>query len=64
MGELRSPHWVDLKAMTVRAHAQPHEFNHRSDGPLDELRNGAVVENRPREVWIFDRAEAEEGEIT
>ena len=21
LGELRSPHWIDLKAMTVRAHA-------------------------------------------
>ncbi len=49
--------------MTVRVHAQPHEFYHRSDGPLDELRNGVVVENKPREVWIFDRAEAEEGDV-
>ena len=49
--------------MTVRAHAQPDEFNHGGDGPLEHPRNGLVVEHGPGEVGVLARAEAEEGDV-
>ena len=64
LGELRPPGWVDLKAMTVRVHAQPDEFNHSCDGPLEHLRNGLIVEDGPGEFGVLARAEAEEGDVT
>ena len=49
--------------MTVRAHAQPYKFNHSGDGSLENLRNGLIVEDGPREVRVLARAEAEESDV-
>ena len=50
--------------MTVRAHAQPDEFNHSFYGSLEHPRNGLIVNYGPGEVGVLARAEVEEGDVT
>ena len=52
LGELRPPQRVDLKPMTVRAHAQPDELHHGGDGPPEHPR-GLIVEHGRGEVGVL-----------
>jgi len=49
--------------MTVRAHAQPDQFNDGGNGSLEHLRNGLIVEDGFGEVRVLARAEAEESDV-
>ncbi len=61
--ELRSPQWVDRKSMTIRAHAQPYQYNDGGDGPPEHPRNCLVVENGPAKVGLLAGAEKEQGDV-